>query len=73
MHQNDLVHQKVNHEIHYIATKLQNLVGRKLAGASVFAMRKKLDVADMLHADMAFARSHWFQTFIAPLERTEGS
>lgn len=54
-----------------LAIELQNLVGRKLAGASVFLMPKEHDVADMLRADMASARLAWLETFREPQERIE--
>ena len=54
-----------------LALELQNLVGRKLAGATVFAMPKEHDVADMLRADMATARAEWLNTFREPQERIE--
>lgn len=54
-----------------LAMELQNLVGRKLAGATVFQMPKEHDVADMLRADMAAARVDWLNTFQEPQERIE--
>ena len=54
-----------------LAMELQNLVGRKLAGATVFPMPKDHDVADMLRADMATARIGWLDTFQEPQERIE--
>ena len=54
-----------------LAMELQNLVGRKLAGVTVFQMPKEHDVADMLRADMAAARLAWLNTFQEPQERIE--
>ncbi len=54
-----------------LASELQNLVGKKLAGATVFAMPVKYEVADMLRADMAQARLAWLNTFQDSQERIE--
>ena len=54
-----------------LAFELQNQVGRKLAGATVFPMPKEHDVADMLQADMATARLAWLESFQKPQERIE--
>ncbi len=54
-----------------LATELKQLVGKKLAGANVFAMPKEHDVADMLRADIEAARAEWLSTFSDPQERIE--
>ena len=54
-----------------LAGELTEYVGKKLAGAPVFAMPATYDVATMLRADMAEARSHWLDTFSDPQKRIE--
>jgi len=54
-----------------LAGELSQLVGRKLAGASVFAMPVEHHVADMLRADLDEARARWLDTFREPQERIE--
>lgn len=52
---------------HYIqpelAAELRSHVAKKTAGASVFNMPAGWDVAEMLRADMAAARSAWLEPF----------
>ena len=54
-----------------LAVELSQTVGKKLAGASVFAMPATYTVATMLRADMFEARAHWLDTFKEPQERIE--
>ena len=54
-----------------LALELQNQIGRKLAGATVFPMPKEHDVADMLRADLATAGAEWLDTFQEPQEHIE--
>ena len=54
-----------------LARELMQLVGKKLAGASVFSMPATYTVATMLRSDMSEARSHWLDTFKEPQERIE--
>ena len=54
-----------------LATELQNMNSKKLAGASVFAMPSKFDVADMLRHDMEEARQALLRTISDAQERIE--
>jgi len=47
------------------------MVGRKVAGASVFKMPVEHDLADMLRAELSEAREEWLSTFSDPQECIE--
>jgi len=54
-----------------LAIELQNLVGKKLAGAVVFTLPVEHDIADMFRADLAKARLEWLNTFQDAQQRIE--
>ena len=56
-----------------LAQELSELVTKKLAGATVWALPSKFRLASMLHADMRAAREKWVETFPSGQERIEAS
>ncbi|XZE21813.1 tyrosine-type recombinase/integrase [Pirellulaceae bacterium SH449] len=54
-----------------LASELVNLTAKKLAGAVVFPMPSKFDLADMLRKDIQGARANWLSTFTDPQQRIE--
>ncbi len=54
-----------------LASELLTLTAKKLAGAAVFPMPSKFDVADMLRKDILNARDQWLSTFKEPQARIE--